>query len=111
MDRIGKEPEDYRVSNALRDEESAESWVQLGDEIETVLVPARPGADFRRCLRDDLLAVLQQRPLLSLDSGSQTRRRAFILGATVGSLLPLFGVMGYLLCSRLVRKPQRAVSH
>ncbi|TKJ29197.1 MAG: hypothetical protein CEE40_09155 [Chloroflexi bacterium B3_Chlor] len=110
VDQIRKDLEESCSSDSPADRETLESLVRLGEEARNVIAPVRPGAEFRQHLRDELLGVVRQRPTLVVASGSDNRRWAYIVGATLGSLVPLFGVVAYLLRSRLTGKPQHAPS-
>jgi len=110
VDQIRKDLEESCSSDSPADRETLESLVRVGEEASNVIAPVRPGAGFRQELRDELLMVLRQRPTLVVASGSENRRRAYIVGATLGSLVSLFGVVAYLLRSRLMGKPHHASS-
>ncbi len=94
-----------------RDHETLESLIALAEEVDSVLVPVEPGQEFRTGLRDRLLGIVRQRPAGEVIQPSEKRRWALIIGATLGSLLPVLGVVAYLLRSRLTGKPQHAPSH
>lgn len=111
VDHVRKELEDYYSSGSPKDREALESLARLGEELTNVVAPVRPRAEYSHWLRDELVAVVRERPALTIAPGPENRRRALIVGATVGSLLPLFGIAAYLLRSRLASKPQHAASH
>ena len=87
------------------------SQMQLAEEIAALFTPVRPRADFKRELRQGLLATMRQRALLSVARPMERRRWALIAGAAVGSLVPLVGLAAYLVRSRSTGKPQHAASH
>ncbi len=88
-----------------------ESLMVLAEDIERVLVPVQPAPEFRKGLRNHLLAVMGDSVGVRVARPSETRRRVLIVGATLGSLVPLCGVAAYLLRSRWVGNPQQAASH
>lgn len=111
VDQMRQELEEYYSSESPQDKEAIESLQRLAEELTHALPPTRPRPEFRQRLGDELVAVVRERPALSIASGPENRRRVWLVGATLGSLLPLFGVLAYLLRSRLTSKPQHAASH
>ncbi len=111
VDQMRQELEEYYSSESPQDKEALQSLQRLAEELTHALPPTRPRQEFRRRLREELVAVVRERPGLIIASGPESRRRIWLVGATLGSLLPLFGVLAYLLRSRLTGKPQHAASH
>jgi hypothetical protein len=111
VDQIRQELEEHYSSASPQDREAIESLLRLAEELTNAIAPARPRAEFRQRFGDELVAVVRDRPPVTIAPGPANRRRALLVGATVGSLLPLFGVVAYLLMSRLTSKPQHAASH
>ena len=111
MDRINRELEEYYLARSSGDRETLESLLNLAREIKRLLVPVEPSLGFREGLYKQLSAVVRQRRAWRVTQPSENRRWVFILVATLGSLVPLLGLVAYLLRSRLTDKPQRAASH
>jgi hypothetical protein len=110
-DRTCMEAREGYFAEPPMDPATRESLMGLAEDIERVLVPVQPSREFKKGLRNHLLAVMGDSVGLRVARPSETRRRALILGATLGSLVPLCGVAAYVLRSRWVGKPQRAASH
>lgn len=108
VDRIRQELEERYASESPQDEEAIESLLQLVEELTNAIEPAQPRAEFREWLGDELVAVVRERPALTIDLRTENRRRALLLGASVGLLVPLLGVVAYLLRIRLGGRPQHA---
>jgi hypothetical protein len=83
---------------------------RLAEEMVGLFPAVRPTAAFRRRLHDDLLSMMRRGPALQVAAPPERRRWVLIAGATVGSLVPICGVAAYLVRSRLMDKPQHAVS-
>jgi len=111
MDRINRELEEYYLARSSGDPETLESLLNLAREIKRLLVPVEPSLGFREGLYKQLSAVVRQRAALRVTPLPANRRWAFSLVAILGSLLPLLGIIAYLLRSRLTRKPQHGASH
>jgi hypothetical protein len=110
-DRTSMEARGGYFAEPPMDPATRESLMVLAEDIESVLVPVQPAREFKESLRDQLLALMRDRVALSIAGPSESRRRALILGATLGSLVPLCGAAAYLLRSRFAGKPQHAASH
>ena len=110
-DRTCMEARERYFAEPPMDPATRESLMRLAEDVERVLVPVQPAPEFKEGLRDQLLALMRESVALSVAGPSESRRRALILGATLGSLVPLCGVAAYLLRSRWVGKPQHAASH
>jgi hypothetical protein len=104
-DRIGKELEEDYLPRSSRDPETLESLISLAEDISKVLVPVEPVLSFRDWLRDQLSAVVRRRLAWRVILLSENHRWAFVLGAALGFLVPLVGMVGYLLCLRLMGRP------
>jgi hypothetical protein len=98
------------LANVREEEEIEGSLARFSGEIDGVFAPVQPRPAFRECLGDGLRETIRHKADLRIAQPRDRRRWAFIAGATVGSLVPLCGVAAYLLRSRLVNKPQHAVS-
>jgi hypothetical protein len=83
---------------------------RLAEEIGGLFPPVQPRAASRRRLHDDLLAMMRRGPTLRVAAPPEHRRWALVVGATVGSLVPLVGVAAYLVRSRSTGKAQHAAS-
>ena len=93
------------------DSETPGNLLGLAEEISGILVPVESSPGFRDGLGDQLSAVVRGRRERSVVQLSEDRSRAFILGATLVSLVPLLGLVLYLLCSRLISRGQHATAH
>ncbi len=78
---------------------------RLAEEVTELFPPVRPLPAHKERLYDDLLATMRNRGFLRLASSSEQRRRAFVAGVVVGSLLALFGLTAYLLYYRCATRP------
>ncbi len=105
----GEFEEDYLGRFSI-DPETAEFLISLAEDIDRVLVPVEPRLGFREWLGEQLSAVVRQRLAWRVTVLSENHRRTFILGAVVGALLPVLGVLVYLLSARLMCRPERAAS-
>ena len=99
------------VGEAAAEDQTDPSLTQLAEEVTVVFPPVQPRPVLRDGLHEDLVETMRNRATLRVVSSSERRRWAFILGATVGSLLPLCGVLAYFVYSRLMGKPRPATSH
>ncbi|NIN68541.1 MAG: hypothetical protein GTO63_28320 [Anaerolineae bacterium] len=103
-----EELEERYASESRQDEKARESLLQLVEELTKAIGPAQPRPEFREWLGDELVTVVRERPELTIDLRTENRRRALLLGASVGLFLPLLGVVAYLLRIRLGSRPQHA---
>jgi len=83
---------------------------RLAEEIGGLFPPVQPRAASRCRLHDDLLAMMRHRSKLHVAEPAEHRRWALVVGAAVGSLVPLVGVAAYLVRSRSTGKAQHAAS-
>jgi hypothetical protein len=97
--------------NADINPETPKPLLDLAEEISGVLVPVESNPGFRDGLGDQLSAVVRQRRERRVVELSEDSRWAFILGASLVSLVPLLGLVLYVLRSRLMSRAQHAVSH
>jgi hypothetical protein len=93
------------------DPETPKPLLSLAEEISGVLIPVESRSSFRDSLGDELSAVVCQRREWGVIQLSEDGRWAFILGATLVSLIPLLGLVLYLLRWRLMSRAQHAASH
>ena len=93
------------------DSETPGNLLGLAEEISGVLVPVESSPGFRDGLGDQLSAVVRQRRERRGIELAEDRSWAFILGAALVSLIPLLGLVLYVLRSRLISGAQHAVSH
>lgn len=98
------------IASLPAEEEIDGSLARFCGEVEGAFVPVQPRPAFREHLGDGLQQTMRHKANLRVAQPGGRRRWALIAGATVGSLIPLCGVAAYLLRSRLVEKPQHAVS-
>ena len=82
----------------------------LVEDIQQVLVRVEPRADFRECLRERLSSMVLQTPPREIARPREVRRWALVLLATLGSLVPVLGVISYLLRLWVTGKEQHAAS-
>jgi hypothetical protein len=107
---MSKKSSKKQVKEAAAQEPTDPSLKQLAEEVTVVFPPVQPRTVLRDGLHEDLLGTMRNRATLRVASTSERRRWAFILGATVGSILPLCGVLAYLVYSRLMGKVRPATS-
>jgi hypothetical protein len=86
------------------------SLARLSGEVEGAFAPVQLRPVFREHLGDGLQQTMRHKATLRVAQPGGRRRWALIAGAAVGSLIPLCGVAAYLLRSRLVGRPQQAMS-
>jgi hypothetical protein len=98
------------IADLPAEEEIEGSLVRFSGEVEGAFARVQPRPAFREHLADGLQQTMRHKANLRVAQPGGHRRWALIAGATVGSLIPLCGVAAYLLRSRLVEKPQHAVS-
>jgi hypothetical protein len=99
-----------RLGVAAEEGEADRSLSELAEEVTVVFPRVEPRPVLREGLHDDLLSTMRNRGTLRVVSPWERRRWLFIVGATVGSLVPLCGVLAYFLCSRLMGKLRPATS-
>ena len=74
--------------------EQVQGLLDLAGELQAILVPVEPNADYRRRLHGELVLRAQQRQAEPNQSMSQQRRKGFLIGAAaVGSLASIAGVV------------------
>ena len=73
--------------------------LRIADRVKAVLVPATPSPEFEAGLKQDLLAAAIQRAEEQANEKqvSFLRRRGFLIGAAVGSVLSVVGIVAALL--------------
>ena len=65
----------------------------LADHLQAILVPVQPDADFRRRLHGELLLQAQERTEEPQASLFQQHRKGILIGAALGSLASVLGVL------------------
>lgn len=65
----------------------------LADHLQAILIPVQPDPDFRRRLHGDLLLEAQERTAEPQVSLFQQHRRGILIGAALGSLASVAGVV------------------
>jgi hypothetical protein len=99
-----------RLADGAEEGEADHSLAELAEEVTVVFPRVQPRPVLREGLHDDLLSAMRSRGTLRVVSPWERRRWLFIAGATVGSLVPLCGVLAYFVCSRLMGKLRPAAS-
>jgi hypothetical protein len=107
---MSKKSSKKRAKEAAAQEQTDPSLTQLAEEVNVVFPPVQPRPVLRDGLHEDLMGTMRNRATLRVVSTSERRRWAFIVGATVGSILPLCGLLAYLVYSRLMGKLRPATS-
>ncbi len=79
--------------------EQAQNLLDLARELQAILVPVKPNAEFRRRLHGDLVLRAQSRVSISEAEASQQRKTGILLGAAaIGSVASVVGlVIAYVL--------------
>jgi hypothetical protein len=93
-----------RLADAAEEGEVHHSLSDLAEEVTVVFPRVQPRPGLKEGLHDDLLSTMRNRGTLKVVSPWERRRWFFIAGATVGSLIPLCGVLAYFVCSRVIGK-------
>jgi len=99
-----------RSANLPAEEETNGSLVRLSGEVEGAFAPVQPRPAFKEHLSDGLQQTMRHKANLRVAEPGRHRSWILIAGATIGSLIPLLGVVAYLLRSRLVGKLRRGAT-
>ena len=74
--------------------EKVQGLLDLAEQLQAILMPVTPDANFRRRLQGELLLEAQSRQPLHKSSVFQEHRKGFIIGAAaVGSVASVLGVI------------------
>lgn len=77
----------------LTRKEQADSLLELAEQLQGILIPVAPSADFRRRLHGELLLESQRRRVELAPSLFQQHRKGILIGAAaVGSVASVVGV-------------------
>ena len=83
------------LSQTLTRKQRADSLFELAEELQGILVPATPGADYRRRLHGELVLKAQSRGAESAPGLFRQHRKGILIGAgAVGSVASIVGVVG-----------------
>jgi len=107
---MSKKPENRNMADTARVGQADQPEPHLAGEIVGLYAPVHPGLVFRQQLHDGLVETMRHRSKLHVAEPAERRRWALVVGATVGSLVPLVGVAAYLVRSRSTGKAQHAAS-
>jgi hypothetical protein len=81
------------VSPAIGRNEQVQALLELAENLQAVLVPVKPNADFRRRLHGELILQAQRRQSEPQASLFQQHRKGILIGAAaVGSVASVVGV-------------------
>jgi hypothetical protein len=97
-----------RMANLPAEEENNGSLTRLSGEVEGAFEPVQPRAAFKEHLADGLQQTMRHKANLRVAEPGHHHSWILVAGATIGSLIPLLGLVAYLLRSRLVGKPRQA---
>jgi hypothetical protein len=77
----------------LTRKEQVDSLLELAEQLQGILIPVAPGADYRRRLHGELVLEAQRRRVQPAPSLFQQHRKGILIGAaTVGSVASVVGV-------------------
>ena len=107
---MSKKPDSGSLAPTIKAEQPDLWDAHLTDEIVGLYPDVHPGPVFRRQLHDGLMETMRCRSKLRVAEPAEHRRWALVVGAAVGSLVPLVGVAAYLVRSRSTGKAQHAAS-
>jgi hypothetical protein len=94
---------------ALTRYDRVQGLLTLADHLRAILVPVRPDPDFRRRLHGELILKAQDRAAEPQISRFQQHRRGILIGAALGSLASVAGVvLAFVLRQRNQRAGQAA---
>jgi hypothetical protein len=73
--------------------EQVQGLLDLAEQLQGILVPVEPEANFRRRLHGDLILEAQRREAVPDISLLQQHRKGILIGAAIGSIASVVGVI------------------